>query len=56
MYGREHVDDLLDDLPEEYVALAADLRALIDAGLIRATTEDDATLRFAVCEAEERAA
>jgi hypothetical protein len=53
---RRHHDELLDDLPGEYASLAADLRALIDAGLIRATRGPDRSVRFAVCDEDEAAA
>jgi hypothetical protein len=53
---RRHRDELLDDLPAEFASLAADLRALIDAGLIRATSGPDRTVRFTVCDGEEAAA
>jgi hypothetical protein len=53
---RRHRDELLDDLPAEFASLAADLRALIDAGLIRATSGPDRTVRFALCDEEEAAA
>jgi hypothetical protein len=53
---RRRRDELLDDLPAEFGSLAADLRALIDAGLIRATTGPDRAMRFAVCDEDEAAA
>ena len=54
---RHHRDELLDDLPAEYASLAADLRALIDAGLIRACSSGpDGAVRFAVCDGEDAAA
>lgn len=52
---RRHRDELLDDLPAEYASLAADLRALIDAGLIRATSGPDRAVRLAVCDGEDAA-
>lgn len=52
---RRHRDELLDDLPAEFASLAADLRALIDAGLIRATADPDRNVRFAVCDDEAAA-
>jgi hypothetical protein len=49
-------DELLDDLPEEFVSLAKDMRALLDAGLIEASAVNDETVRFAIPEDQAGAA
>ncbi|MBI5104636.1 MAG: hypothetical protein HZB46_06560 [Solirubrobacterales bacterium] len=49
-------ESLVDDLPEDFVALAGDLRALLDAGLVRAQVDPDATVRFGPAPEEPPAA